>query len=127
MQVLVEGLELERGFLRPIFTFLHGVVGNWKEEDGSKAINDVNFWHKDARAMLAHLEEEPAHRGFHYSSVLPDHGVVMVCHFDKIYLAGKWWGLDEETFLRDKVKPNLPIDSKVLLQPQTILEYVVVL
>ena len=51
----------------------------------------------------------------------------MVCHFDKIYLVGKWWGLDEETFLRDKVKPNLPIDSKVLLQPQTILEYVVVL
>ena len=122
----MEGLELERGFLRPIFTFLHGVVGNWKEEDGSKAINDVNFWHKDARAMLALLEEEPTRRGFHYSSVLPDHGGITTLTLYIIYLAGKWWGLDEETFLREKVKPNLPIHSKVVLCPQKIIESEVV-
>ena len=115
MQLLVEGLKLETGFLRPIFTLLDGVIRKWKERDGRKAMNDVNFWYEDARAMLPLLEEEPTRRGFHYSSVLPDHGGIATLTLCIIYLAGKWWGLDEETFLREKVKPNLPIDSKVLM------------
>ena len=119
----MEGLKLERGFLRPIFTLLHGVIGKWKERDGR---NDVNFWYEDARAMLALLEEEPTRRGFHYSSVLPDHGGITTLTLYIIYLAGKWWGLDEETFLREKVKPNLPINSKVVLCPQKIIESEVV-
>ena len=115
VQLLVEGLKLETGFLRPIFTLLDGVIGKWKERDGRKPMNDVNFWYEDARAMLPLLEEEPTRRGFHYSSVLPDHGGIATLTLCIIYLAGKWWGLDEETFLREKVKPNLPIDSKVLM------------
>ena len=74
VQVLVEGLNMESQFLRPIFTLMQEVIGKWKERDGSEDKNNINFWHEDARAMLTLLEEEPTHRGFHYSSVLPDHG-----------------------------------------------------
>ena len=76
MQVLVEGLNMESGFLRPSFNLMPEVIGKWKERNWSEDKNDINFWHEDARVMLTLLEEEPTHRGFHYSSVLPDHGGV---------------------------------------------------
>ena len=67
---------MESGFLRPSFTLMPEVIGKWKERNWSEDKND--FWHKDARVMLTLLEEEPTHRGFHYSSVLPDHGGIAI-------------------------------------------------
>ena len=79
VKVLVEGLNLEKGFLRPKFTLLPEAIEKWREQDGGggENKNGINFWHEDACVMLALLEEEPPRRGFHYSSVLPDHGGIL--------------------------------------------------
>ena len=52
MKVVLEGLTLERFFLRPAFKMLHDVIGKvekQKDHNGS----DVNFWHNDALARRA--------------------------------------------------------------------------
>ena len=94
VKVLVEGLNLEKGFLRPTFTLLTEVIEKGKERDGIENKNGINFWHEDARVMLALLEEEPPRRGFHYSSVLPDHGwilSILVVDYDILQESGGGW------------------------------------
>ena len=114
MRVVLEGLTLERFFFRPVFKMLHDVIGKVEKQEDHNG-SDVNFWHNDARAMLAILNGEPPKRGFRYSSVIPDHGDISVFIKTKktFSLQGKWWGLDEATFLREKVTPNIPQGSQV--------------
>ena len=76
MRVVLKGLALERFFFRPVFKMLHDVIGKVEKQEDHNG-SDVNFWHNDARAMLAILNGEPPTRGFRYSSVIPDHGDIL--------------------------------------------------
>ena len=66
MRVDLQGLTLERFFFRPVFKMLHDVIGKVEKQEDHNG-SDVNFWHNDARAMLAILNDEPPKRGFRYS------------------------------------------------------------
>ena len=80
MRVVLEGLtlSLEMFFFRPVFKMLHDVIGKVEKQEEDHNGSDVNFWHSDARAMLAILNGEPPKRGFRYSSVIPDHGDISI-------------------------------------------------
>ena len=78
MRVVLEGLTLEKFFFRPVFKMLHDIIGKVVKQEEDHNGSNVNFWHNDARAMLAILNSEPPKRGFRYSSVIPDHGDISI-------------------------------------------------
>lgn len=74
VRVSLTSMESRGGVVVPTFSLLEEEVLVTEEEADKEETKEDNFWHKDARAVLAVVKGKKVDRGTRYSAVLKDFG-----------------------------------------------------